>query len=256
MAQDFRSFCRQNPDLETHEQRMEVLFGQLHNSGLEPTSIKNYLEFCDSTVPYPARARSVLVAAEKLATDRGGRGHARDASLATIAKVIQACSQTDDEISHAIWVLGTTGLRTVDIARLWDDAAFLGRKNLTVQARWTKGIQKLANRRTVTYPLADEYPPTPTCRALLTRTHRSKKKRLFSKKVRLATIQNRLNEVCKRLGVKRITSGSFRRAFSARIQDYCTKNGIPKKDMMLHVSEKIDQAHYSFDNRNTKNSKN
>ena len=245
---DYRTFRQLNPHLRSHLQVLEALVGQMHHSGLEPGTVKEYAHIMDCFSSDGTRAPEVLRVVDALATDRGGRGHATDIGEKEANAFGSLASRTGGDLNGAVWLMYVTGLRYGDVEKLWDDAMTFkptARPQwLELKVRWTKGIKTTKNRRVVKYPLKGLAKPPKT---LMAAAKKGKgRHRLF--RCSYSRICEHLRGMCDSLRVKPITTGTFRRCFSRRIDSHCRKANIPKRDMMLHSSEKMDQAHYSFDN--------
>ena len=167
-------------------------------------------------------------------------------------KLITEVTKRDDlEACHEAWVMYVSGLRPMDVSRLWNDSVFIkltkGEPNsLTILARWTKGIRKVKNRRQICYPLKGLVQPPEKLLDRLNTIRNTKLTRVW-RHYSAGKTNDMLDAITSQLNLKRITSGSLRRAFSERIEEHCKSSGIPKADMMLHVSESMDKAHYAFD---------
>jgi len=251
LRSDYELFKKLNPHLSTHKQVLEGLFGQMSES-LAPGSCREYITIMDAFVPFPQRAFHVVKASEAHETDRGGRGHAADLSAHDIDTLGRLACDGGTEIDEAMWLQYATGLRDVDTRRLWADALTFEPANrpsrVKIQARWTKGIQKVQNRREISFPLKGLIPPPKQLVARAVAGRKSKQlKRLFNHSYH--QMKDRLSDFATEAGIATVSTGSFRRGFSRRIDGYCKTNGIAKVEMMLHVSSSMDKAHYAFDTR-------
>jgi len=253
LRNDYNLFKSLNPQITGHANIMQAIFGQMKTSGLEPGSIVNYLRTMDTIVPSSWRAYAVIAAAEAHASDRGGRGHAPDIKENELLRYVREAIAEDTEDSGHVWILYATGLRPVDVSRLWNDSVFLEQKMLTVLARWTKGIRKIKNRRQISYPIDGLLAPPPTLRKKLLELRRQSHSKKDIRRVWGKCTHKSVNDYLVHLRNKHklptITSGTFRRSFSSRINAYCKRTSIPKSEMMLHVCPTMDQAHYSFDTK-------
>ncbi len=254
---DYKVMQKLHPALD-HPALMQAMLGQMSVAGLDPGSIKEYLAIMDHFGPGGVRAYAVTNAAEAYGTDRGGRKHATDIcdeearAIVTRALKLAALKDATSTILEGyaiVWLLYATGLRAVDIARLWSDALVFSADTLSVVARWTKGIQRVKHRRTVKYPLKGLVAaPAAIKKFVLMRS--KKRQRLFSRDASAyPAISNTLKSLVMDLKLAPITTGTFRRLFSTRIDAHCRANGIKKNEMMLHISEDMDKAHYQFDVR-------
>lgn len=235
LSDDFRSFCILNRL--TREEAYVPFIGQLRNSKVAAGTVKNYVEIVSrgdrSTEAYLAR-RSTECMQTNTPT-----GHAADIDLKTANSIIVAAKKRYPQHAPSIWMMLATGCRRIDVHRLRPESVKLTKANIVVKFLWTKGIRKIRHRRTVTLPLRGIASPPTNMQTLL-----SGKRAPFECSV------NTLNKVLKELVSKdpgvRCTTGSFRRLFSRRIEEYCKKKGLKKKDLLLHRSEDMDEAFYSF----------
>jgi len=228
---DFRTFCRINRL--TPDEAYEPWVGQMRNSGLASGTIREYVE----AVTQGERSTAAYIiskAAGALHTD-SPTSHATDIDHTTGCAIIESAKKDAPEHAQQLWLLLATGQRRVDIHRLHPQSVkIVRRKTLTVKWLWTKGIQKVSRRREITFPIED-LPDAPKGLEVALQAKRAP----FECSVAV------LNKCIKRLGFE-ATTGSFRRLYSARIDAYCIKKGIPKQDMMLHQSAETDKAFYRF----------
>ena len=243
---DYLFVKKVNPKLVSHEKLMLGILGQMEVDGLDPSSIAQYITILDGFAPLGCRAPAVVKAAEAFATDRGGRGHAVDISDEEMEAFAKIATRRNDEEACIVWIFYATGIRAVDIRRLWEDAVFFtNKKTMTLLARWTKGIQKIKSRRHVEYPMPKIQPPK-LLLELATRRHKTPKRLFSSQAATYTSMSTTLKEYAATLKVDKITTGTFRRSFASRIEPFCKKHGIQKKDMLLHVSDDMDKSAYSF----------
>ena len=153
-------------------------------------------------------------------------------------------------IAGGLWLMTVCGARRIDIARLRRARYTTHRvkkhratsakesKALTVDWCWTKGVRKIQHRRRVTYRVT--YPLHDVCDApkgLLKPDGTVTMPRGFT--------VNAVNKALKQMGFK-MTTGSFRRLFAARIEEYCIANNVKKSELLVHKDESMDKAFCCF----------
>jgi hypothetical protein len=214
--------------------------GQMHNAGLSAGTIRDYIEFVTkgdrSTESYVAKKASKAQHTDSIT------GHAPDITLQEASAIINRAKVEYPAEAEPLWMLLSTGQRRVDIHRLRPTSVKLTMKGrmkfITIKWLWTKGIQKIEQRRELSFPLQGlPEPPVDFEKNL--------QEAMKSKKAPYECSVAKLNGVIKKMGF-RATTGTFRRLFSDRIEEYCNENNIAKEDMMLHASKKMDRAFYSF----------
>ena len=235
VQEDYRKFCRLNRL--AREEGYEPCVGQMKNAGLAAGTIRDYIEIAakgdKSTAAYVAKK-----AVRAMQTD-SQTGHAADITLTQASEIITRAKKEAPEVAEPLWLLLATGQRRVDIHRLHPESVkMIRKKTLAVKWLWTKGIQKIQHRREVIFPIND-LPDAPGTLAQTLESSVKARTKPFE-----CTVQ-KLNAVMKKMGF-RATTGSFRRLFSDRIEAYCKRTGIAKQAMMLHQSDSMDKAFYSF----------
>ena len=228
---DYQAFCKMNRL--TREEGYELFIGQMINASLAAGTIKDYVEF----VVKGDRGTCAYVAKKAVRALQGNTltGHAPDITLATGTHIIEWAKKSAPESAEQLWLFLATGQRRVDIHRLKSSSVNLKRKKtLTIKWLWTKGIHRIQHRREIIFPIED----LPDAPSTLEHTLRSKS-HPFECSVK------KINETIAKSGHK-ATTGSFRRLFSHRIDEYCRKNGLQKMDMMLHQSASMVKAFYDF----------
>jgi len=229
---DYRTFCMMNRL--TREEGYSPWIGQMKRSGLSAGTMKNYIFFATqgdrSTQAYKARK-----AMECFQADAPTK-HAADIDVNEANSLIRDAIKKEPASAVPLWMLLATGQRRIDIKRLHADSVKmqLSRKKLTVRFLWTKGIRRIQHRREVELPLSDITPPP-----------KNLEKLVIKEKDPFPCTVGGLNAAIKRLGYN-ATTGTFRRLFSRRMDAYCKKTGIDKKDLMLHRSADMDKAFYSL----------
>ena len=240
----YKEFCSLN-GLST-ENGLEPWVGQMLTDGLTPGSIDTYTQTvvrCSPELIHHSEAKRILAATAAFHSHFGGRGHAQDITDDAARKIVRQASALTPSLADQLWLMYTTGLRASCIDRLQGDSIKLTATSLILCIRFTKGVRRTRKRRQVIFPLKGLPKPPKS----LTKTLRKNN----SKRVLFPVTAAKLNEVlkaaCKKLKLKCITSGTFRRLFSMRIAKHCEDNNIPKSDMMVHASSDMDRAFYGFD---------
>ena len=229
------------------EAGLEAWLGQMTSDGLSPGTVSTYLQTVMNLCPILHRsteARRICAAAEAFHTHRGGRGHAVDMTPTEAQSIIKKAMKSHPEKAAELWMLLVTGARASCIDRLCGDSVHLTPAFLTLRIRFSKGVRKSRKRRQIRYPLKGLPAPPAMLRNLL-KSRNSKKGHILAAKA--GSLNKILAETCQALRTKRVTTGTFRRVFAQRIQPYCKENQIALSEMMVHTSDDMHKAYYTFD---------
>ena len=247
ITKKYRLFCSINGL--SLEQGLTSWIGQMLESGLSPGTVDTYVQTVIKALPvlnHSSEAFSVGHAAAAFHTHLGGRGHAPDFDQATVNKILDAVERDHEEEAPIFWAMMITGMRPSCLDRLFrEDIAMVKRfsqPHFHLKVRFTKGIRKTRKRREIFYPTSDLHRPPQFFMSKM-------KKKLRPLSCTAQKLNTILKKMCIKLKIKRITCGSFRRLFSKRIGHYCEQHGLKVGDMMLHASEDMEKAHYSFDSK-------
>lgn len=242
VKEDFNKFKSMN-NLQS-EDALEPWVGQMLNSGLSRGSVDDYVQMVTSSM-----TGQVTWALKKAVAAMHGdtiTGHAPDVSFDKLERAVSSIIKDDDPLGHHVWLLLATGSRSRDVARFRGACVSLeGKDWLTVKYLWTKGIKRTVLRREVRYPIHDIIPP-PRNFVLACKGRNTTPFHGTANKVRVL-LKNQWIKL--KFAGKAPTACSFRRNFSKRIDPYCRRMKIAKQDMMLHISDAMDKAYYSFDNK-------
>lgn len=238
----YKVFCRLNGL--SPEDGLEPWVGQMVTSGLSPGTISTYVSTitqANHALSSSPRVRSLIRAVQAFHTHVGGRGHAPDVTPDVARQIASKAMKQHPELASQLWLLLVCGVRASCLDRLKADCVSLSKGYVTLQIRFSKGVRKLRKRRQVKYPLKD-LPPAPKDfkRILTRRVHHP-----FP--ARASKINEVLRKACESMKLPTITSGTFRRAFAARIKPHCKKEGIELSEMLVHTSSDMAKAHYDFD---------
>lgn len=255
---DFSSFCGYNRHISSAIQLLTGLLGQMSRSGLTPSTIAEYWHIMmpglkhgrvPPVVNASGAAQDELSELHKVVelfnADCPG-GHAVDATVGTLKKVIKetkflfltAKKETRLACTGAAATLEMmlkTGLRAVDIARLWFPSLKIGEKEIHITLRWTKGIRKRVQQRPLNLPMWFGKISRKTI----------KRSKIFVKKLHPKRVSVKLNRMLKKTKFHAFSTYSFRRKFMHRSLEECNGDAAEAARRFTgHANPAMLLAHY------------